>query len=396
MQRLLGGYIRPIEYAFLAFPLIAAIFTMPFLIRNYRKYGAIPLIRALVVYSFILYMMCAFFLTQLPLPSFEEVRSMADVHPNLLPFTDLKNSLRDAGFSLNANFEWTNWALWKKYLKSGGFFQIAANVVMQIPLGIYLRYYFRASWKKTLCIGFLVSLFYETTQLTGLFFIYPKAYRLFSTDDLITNTLGAMVGFWITPIVCFLLPNRDKIEEISYRKGERVTLLRRIFAAVLDWMFFGTAEALLIWLFAANENIQTNVAAIVELLLPFVYFVLVPWLTQGYTTGKAILRLRLTSTSKPNGRGKSRLHLWQVLLRYIMIYIGIPLVCLVNMSAFLVSMSAMLYEMHETLRLILFAGGIVWIVLNVLFFARYVGKWKALPHGRISRTQIIETHRRKK
>ena len=48
-------YLEPVRIAVLVFPLIAAFFTIPFLIRNYRKYGGIAMMRVLVVYSFILY-----------------------------------------------------------------------------------------------------------------------------------------------------------------------------------------------------------------------------------------------------------------------------------------------------------------------------------------------------
>ena len=31
--------------------------------------------------------------------------------------------------------------------------------------------------------SFLLSLFFEVTQLTGLYFLYPGSYRLFDVDD---------------------------------------------------------------------------------------------------------------------------------------------------------------------------------------------------------------------
>ena len=39
------------------------------------------------------------------------------------------------------------------------------------------------------------SLLIETAQLTGLFGIYPYAYRCCDVDDVITNTLGAALGW---------------------------------------------------------------------------------------------------------------------------------------------------------------------------------------------------------
>ena len=72
-------------------------------------------------------------------------------------------------------------------------FVMVANIVMTIPFGIYLRYYFRCSWKKTLFLSLGLSLIFELTQPSALFGIYPRPYRLCETDDLITNTLGGMI-----------------------------------------------------------------------------------------------------------------------------------------------------------------------------------------------------------
>lgn len=114
---------------------------------------------------------------------------------------------------------------------------------MQIPLGVYLRYYFRCNARKTLVIGLCVSLFYELTQLSGLFFFYPQPYRFADVDDLIANTLGAMIGYWVSPLLFRILPTRDEIERISYDKGSRITLMRRAIAAVIDILLVTTLTA---------------------------------------------------------------------------------------------------------------------------------------------------------
>ncbi|OFE15721.1 hypothetical protein BA895_21635 [Humibacillus sp. DSM 29435] len=43
----------------------------------------------------------------------------------------------------------------------------------------------------------MVSLLIETTQGTGIFGLYPCPYRLADVDDLLTNTLGAVIGWCI-------------------------------------------------------------------------------------------------------------------------------------------------------------------------------------------------------
>ena len=212
-------YLEPVRIAVLVFPLIAAFFTIPFLIRNYRKYGGIAMMRVLVVYSFILYSLCAFFLTILPLPSREAVAAMAPKPIGWIPFTDLNTGLVKSGMDIAVPATLFSGVCWKAFFTSNDFFQIIANIIMQMPLGFYLRYYFRCSWKRTACIGFLVSLFYETTQFTGLWFLYPQAYRYATVDDLICNTLGCLLGFWLSPLLTRFLPSREEIDRISYAKG---------------------------------------------------------------------------------------------------------------------------------------------------------------------------------
>ena len=65
------GYIRSIEMACLFFPFIAFLFTLPFVLYEYHKYGSINKFRTLILYSFILYLMVIYFLVILPLPKFD-------------------------------------------------------------------------------------------------------------------------------------------------------------------------------------------------------------------------------------------------------------------------------------------------------------------------------------
>lgn len=72
-------------------------------------------------------------------------------------------------------------------------------------MGIYLRYYFKKDLKKTLLITFLVSLFFELTQLTSLYGIYNAPYRIFDLDDLILNTFGGFLGYLIVPLFTYYI-----------------------------------------------------------------------------------------------------------------------------------------------------------------------------------------------
>ena len=69
-------YLIPIQTALLLFPFLAAVITLPYSIVQYRKYGSVLPIRVLLVYSFIFYLLCAYFLVILPLPPIEGCREL--------------------------------------------------------------------------------------------------------------------------------------------------------------------------------------------------------------------------------------------------------------------------------------------------------------------------------
>ena len=56
-------------------------------------------------------------------------------------------------------------------------------------------------------VCFLFSIFVEVTQLTGIYGIYKYPYRLFDVDDLMLNTLGGVIGFYIEPVFEYVLPS---------------------------------------------------------------------------------------------------------------------------------------------------------------------------------------------
>src|SRR5574344_890438 len=109
--------------------------------------------------------------------------------------------------------------------------------LLTIPFGIYLRYYFKLNLKKTCLYTFLLSLFFELTQLSGLYFIYPRGYRLFDVDDLLLNTFGGFIGYYVANLFNKTLPNREKIDEESYKDSKIISGLRRITALSLDIFF---------------------------------------------------------------------------------------------------------------------------------------------------------------
>ena len=296
-------YKIPIVTAFAFFPLLAFIFTLPFLIYQYRKYGSIPFLRSVIFYSFVLYLLCTYFLIILPLPSVEEVKRLTSPTMQLVPF----DFVRDL---LTISFNWKDITSYLSIIQNPPFYIVIFNILLTIPFGLYLRYYFECKWYKILVYGFLLSLFFELTQLTGLYGIYPRPYRLFDVDDLILNTAGAMIGCMLSPLLLKVLPTRKELDKKSFIKGKQVTLFRRILSFCIDlffWIIIAATISIISWVHTIYKY-----SLLISLLI---CFLIIPALTNGKTLGKMILKLKISS-KKENKWAKIK-----VLSRYILSYI---------------------------------------------------------------------------
>ena len=266
------SYISVLKISFLIFPVLAYIITMPYAIWMYRKYGSINFTKALIIYSFILYLECCFFLVNLPLPEIGSVHTRYVDMINLQPFKFVLDFIKDNPLKISEQ------ATYLRAIKHGTFYVPAFNILMLVPFGIYLRYYFKCSLKKTIALTALLSLIFELIQLSGLFFIYSGPYRLCDIDDIIQNTLGGIIGYYIGGIVSLILPKREKLDEAALKKGKEVPGLRRMLAFAID-------------IFIINI-----VNAILKVMLPFsfeiifiLYFTIIP-IWKGNTIGSKILR----------------------------------------------------------------------------------------------------------
>lgn len=297
------GYSQAILTAVLIFPLIALLITLPYMIKQYRKYGAIPFLRSLIVYSFILYLLCAYFTVILPLPSIASVEKLTTPWVQLKPFTFVNDIISAAGIKLNDFSTYLN-ALTKPAMYINLF-----NLLLTLPFGIYLRYYFNRKWWEVALLSFLLSLFFEATQLTGLYGVYPRPYRLFDVDDLILNTAGGIMGYMVTPLFSFMLPSRKKLDELSFEKGKRVSFLRRTIAYLLDYFLFTFTLGIITPLF--NIKLDMNIIPFLFLL----YFIISTTLFKGQTFGKRIVRIKIANVDGKNAK------LYQILLRYILRYL---------------------------------------------------------------------------
>lgn len=302
-------YLEVIKQSLIFFPFVAMLITLPYVIYNYRKYGSVLSLRILIVYSFVLYMMCVYFLVILPLPSVEAVRQMTGPRVQLVPFMFAADIQKD--------FD--------------AVYQVLFNVLMTVPFGIYMRYYFRCSFKKTLLLSFLLSLFFELTQLSGLYFIYPRSYRLFDVDDLMANTLGGVLGYAVWQPFRRLVPSRKKLDENSFARGKRISVSRRLLAFFVDMICLNIAQGalkLILVLLHADRLWELLPGAeafplsqVIFYLTALLYFAGIPTVWNGQTPGMRFMKMRVADV------GEGSLRWYQPMLRYGILWlfgVGIP------------------------------------------------------------------------
>lgn len=296
----MSSYIEPIRFALIVFPFLALAISSVFFIYEYRKYGTFILTRAIVLYSFVFYLLCAYFLVILPLPTKEAVAQMTGPKMELHLFATWEH------FRQNTVLVLSDPSTYLPAMRQSVFLEPVFNLLLIVPFGIYLRYYFRFSFIKTVIASFCLSLFFELTQLSGLYFIYPRPYRLFDVNDFLTNTLGGALGFIIEPVFTFMLPTRARMDEISYEKGKTVSLTRRLVAYLIDWGFLSVLTFIITLLLQAAFKIGSITSSggwiFIEVIL---YFMLVPYLTNGRTLGKRIVRIKIVADDNSKLRFKS-------------------------------------------------------------------------------------------
>lgn len=305
------GYIQIILSACLVFPFLAFLITLPYIIYNYNKYGSVLFIRTLLIYGFILYLLSAYFLVILPLPKIENVINL-NLGVQLTPFNFVTEIVRYSNFNI------TNPSTYLPFLKEPWVYQAIYNTLLTMPFAIFLRYYFNCKLRHTLFFTFLLSLFFEITQLTGLYFIYPNAYRLFDVDDLIVNTFGGFLGYIIAPLFIKLLPNKEELDQKSYIKGSKVSTTRRIITFLIDIVF---TLILFLGLFLLDKLFMFNLSFYIYLIISsFITFILISLFSGGKTIGGMITNISVAKVDS------SKAKWYQILFRNILFtYIMLPI-----------------------------------------------------------------------
>jgi glycopeptide antibiotics resistance protein len=277
------------EVALSLWPLASLALTLPILAFLYHRDGRLRVVSAAAAYLSVLYALSLVCFTLYPLPSGTSGLGITyGIAPQLDPFAFVGDIQKDCLRAI---------------------FQDVANVAFFVPMGIIFHSGLRRNLPWTLALGFSVSLLIEVAQLTGLFHLYPYAYRTFDVDDLVWNTLGALVGWELAVLAGRLLPHRAPAR-VSITRDPGFT--RRLVAFGLD-MCFVLGISLAVFVVARAAAYRLDVAAPLAMsaagalaLILSLAFVLVegvvPWLHDGSTPSGAFVRMTCETTKRRGGR----------------------------------------------------------------------------------------------
>lgn len=342
-----------LKIALLFFPFIAFLVAIPFILHEYHKYGSISFFKSLLTYSFVLYLICAYFLIILPLPKISEVELMTSPQIQLIPFSFIIDAVPHFNLSLS-------------FLKSSYIYVPLFNILLTIPFGIYLRYYFKLNLKKTCLYTFLLSLFFELTQLSGLYFIYPRGYRLCDIDDLILNTLGGLLGYLIAGCFTKVLPKMDTVQNKQLLKGTEITGFKRTTSLILDLFIY----TLLIIIGRFNNTAK------IPLIIFIIYYLLIPLITKGSTIGQKWLNLKIVDYQNNFNPLKYILRI----IMFILIYFISPII-----------LFKLAFNSSNILMFISFIILIIYFIYIFKTIIRFLFSSKEMTYEKISKTKMIST-----
>ncbi|MGX6961198.1 VanZ family protein [Vagococcus xieshaowenii] len=281
----MGSYLEPIKMAILAFPIIAIVLSLPIFLFQYYRNGTFLRWNALVIYSFILYMITAYFLVILPLPDRDEVAKLTIPRYNIKPFQVVMEFIKHTSLDIK------NPSTYLPALKESVVIQPVFNIFLTIPFGTYMRYIFKKSLKTTVLLSFCFSLFFELTQLTGLYGYYPRSYRLFDVDDLFLNTLGGIIGYYLTPLISRLFPRHDTLQNKIKTNAKKVTYVKRTVTFITDWILFSVLLSIVEMLFFKGHSSYFS-----GILVFILYYYIVPaYIFDGQTIAKKITWIKMVN-----------------------------------------------------------------------------------------------------
>lgn len=218
VERYLVSFSPNFQLAVLLWPILAALLTVPLLAYLYHRDGRLCFVHIVAVYLAVLYAIGIACFTLYPLP--DESKGGVGIDYGIPWQLDPLRFIKD--------FQTEGWHSVP---------QLAFNVAFFVPLGFIAGRLLNLSFPKSLVLGLCCSALIEVTQGTGIYGIYKYSYRTADVNDLMTNTLGACIGWWLASLLARVLPPGALAErdEVSVRPG----FVRRSVAFAVDMTVVG-------------------------------------------------------------------------------------------------------------------------------------------------------------
>ena len=280
-------------------PFVSLLLTLPIVAFVYHRNHRLSFTSAFSAYVAVLYALGLVAFTMYPMP--DDPTLFCATH-NLAPQLDILRFIQDAQTGLY------------------GVLQLVMNVVLFMPLGFMLCRW--AGWRFWVTSAFALgcSIFIETSQLTGIWGIYPCAYRQFDVDDMLTNALGAMLGYACALLYTKLVPKKAKqLTGTNTRPG----FVHRMVSMCIDFLlialvyvplsilyiflfylvFKSTGDGHYVWLSLTVEprvlDYMTRITAALSFLL---FEVWIPWRHHGQTLGCRYTHMTIETRDRSRGQ----------------------------------------------------------------------------------------------
>lgn len=261
---------------------------VPFVAISYRRRGGLGVGRFALWAAALIYFMAIWTYTLLPLPDPDLIVCAGTNFDLSTLVDDVRGAVERPGSTLT----------------DPAMLQLLLNVLLFIPLGFFLRVLGGRGIVAAVLVGFGLSAFIELTQLTGVWGLYPCAYRVFDVVDLFTNTLGALIG----SLLSLTVPRRHRgMARASDADLPRpVTMSRRLLAMVCDvlaaWLVTLTVDVVFqlgLYLLGAEGELRAGgSASVVASAVPIAVWLIVV-LATGRTVGDLAVQLRFEGGPLP-------------------------------------------------------------------------------------------------
>lgn len=294
VEHFLGGYSGNFAAALVLWPVLSFLLTLPILAYLYHRDGRLRFGTFVGAYLTVLYICGLGCFTLYPLPSGDSGPGITyGIQPQWAPLNFIDDIRRDG-------------------LKA--VFQVVFNIAFFVPLGFIAGRLLRLRFVPSVLLGMATSMFIETAQLTGLFGIYPYAYRCCDVDDVAANTLGAALGWlcaWLLGRV--VPPGRLADAEPTEHPG----FVRRCVALWIDLVIVWLVAvvpygAVAVGLEVAGHTPPTfpgmtanqTAAVIIDglaLVTLVAVEVVIPWFHDGSTPGGSFVRMTFETHPRTTG-----------------------------------------------------------------------------------------------